>query len=323
MKKSIMISLIVAGALVLSGAGLFAGAMTASGWDFSVLNTYEVVNNTYDVDEPFTNISIDTDKVDIRFAKSSDGKCRVATRDTSNHIYSVAVVDGTLHIQMGFKGLFEIGIGVYDSFVTIYLPEDAYGTLTIKEDTGDIEIPGNFSFESMDIELDTGEVVSHADAIGTCRIAATTGDIKVENASVGALALRTTSGDIAVSDVVCAGSFSANVRTGDTILTNLTCTDLTCTDLTSTGTTGELKLTNVIASGKLDITRNTGDVTFDGSDAASIKVHTSTGDVKGTLLSDKTFRYKTSTGRVELPPTTAGGVCDITTDTGDIIIWIK
>ena len=85
MKKSIMISLIVAGALVLFGAGLFAGAMTAGGWDFSILNTYEVVNNTYDVDEPFTNISIDTDTVDIRFAKSSDGKCRVATRDTSNH----------------------------------------------------------------------------------------------------------------------------------------------------------------------------------------------------------------------------------------------
>ena len=317
MKKSIMISLIVAGALVLFGAGLFAGAMTAVGWDFSILNTYEVVNNTYDVDEPFTNISIDTDTVDIRFAKSSDGKCRVATRDTSNHIYSVAVEDGTLHIRVDFKGHFEIGIGAYESFLTVYLPEDAYGALTIKGDTGDIEIPGNFSFESMDIELDTGDVVSHADATGTCRIEATTGDIKVENASVGALALRTTSGDIAVSDVECAGNFSANVRTGDTILTNLT-----CTDLTSTGTTGELKLTNVIASGKLDITRDTGDVTFEGSDAASIKVETSTGDVTGTLLSDKIFRYKANTGRVELPQTTTGGVCDITTDTGDIIIRI-
>ena len=315
MKKSIMISLIVAGALVLVGAGLFAGAMTAVGWDFSILNTYEVVNNTYDVDEPFTNISIDTDTVDIRFAKSSDGKCRVATRDTSNHIYSVAVEDGTLHIRVDFKGLFEIGIGVYDSFVTVYLPEDAYGALTIKEDTGDIEIPGNFSFESMDIELDTGDVVSHADVTGTCRIEATTGDIKVENASVGALALRTTSGDIAVSDVVCAGNFSANVRTGDTFLTNLI-----CTDLTSTGTTGELKLTNVITSGKIDIMRDTGDVTFEGADAASIKVETSTGDVTGTLLSDKIFRYKTSTGRVELPPTTTGGICEITTDTGDIQI---
>ena len=318
MKKSIMISLIVAGALVLSGAGLFAGAMTASGWDFSVLNTYEVVNNTYDVDEPFTNIKIDTDTADIRFAKSSDGKCRVATRDTSNHIYSVAVEDGTLQIQVYFKGLFEIGIGAYESFLTVYLPEDAYGTLTIKEDTGDIEIPENFSFEGMDIELDTGDIVSYADTTETCRIATTTGDVKVQGASVGHLALRTTSGDITVSDVVCAGNVSANVRTGDTCLTNLT-----CTDLTSTGTTGELNLTNVIASGKLDITRDTGDVTFEGADAENIKVHTSTGDVTGTLLSDKIFRYKTSTGRVELPSTTTGGVCDITTDTGDIIINVQ
>lgn len=318
MKKSIMISLIVAGALVLFGAGLFAGAMTAGGWDFSILNTYEVVNNTYDVDEPFTNISIDTDTVDIRFAKSSDGKCRVATRDTSNHIYSVVVEDGTLHIRVDFKGLFEIGIRGYDSFVTVYLPEDAYGTLTIKEDTGDIEIPGNFSFESMDIALDTGDVVSHADVTGTCRIEANTGDIKVENASVGALALRTTSGKITVSDVVCAGNVSVNVRTGDTFLTNLT-----CTDLTSTGTTGELKLTNVIASGMLDITRDSGDVNFDGSDAANIKVTTSTGDVTGSLLSDKIFVHDTATGRVQLPQTTNGGTCHITTNTGDIIIQIK
>ena len=146
MKKSIMISLIVAGALVLFGAGLFVGAMTAGGWDFSILNTYEVVNNTYDVDEPFTNISIDTDTVDIRFAKSSDGKCRVATQDQHNHIYGVGVRDDTLYIHMDFKGLFEFGIGSYDAFLTVYLPEDVYGTLTIKEDTGDVEIPETFSF---------------------------------------------------------------------------------------------------------------------------------------------------------------------------------
>ena len=277
MKKSTIITLVVAGAMVLFGAGLFAGAMTAASWDFGILNTYEIVNNTYDIDQPFTNISIDTDTADIRFAKSSDGKCRVATRDTSNHVYSVVVEDDTLKIRMDFAKPFELGIGVYESSVTVYLPEDVYGTLTIKEDTGDVEIPENFSFESMDIELDTGDVVSHADVTGTCRIEATTGDIKVENASVGALALRVTSGKITVSDVVCAGNVSANVSTGDTFLTNLT-----CTDLTSTGTTGDLKLTNVIASGKLDITRDTGDVTFEGSDAASIRIVTDTGDVMGT-----------------------------------------
>ncbi len=318
MKKSTMITLIVAGALVLFGAGLFAGAMSAASWDFSILNTYEVVNNTYDIDQPFTNISIESDTADIRFAKSSDGKCRVATQDTSNHVYSVVVEDDTLKIRMDFKGHFEIGIGVYESSVTVYLPKDVYGTLTVKEDTGDVEIPENFSFESMDIELDTGDIVSYADTTGACRIATTTGDIKVENASVGALALRATSGKITVSDVVCAGNVSANVSTGKTFLTNLT-----CLDLTSTGTTGDIKLTNVIASGKLDITRDTGDVTFEGCDAAAITVVTDTGDVTGTLLSDKIFTYRTDTGRVEIPKTTTGGVCDFTTDTGDIIISIQ
>ncbi len=317
MKKSTIITLIVAGAMVLFGAGLFAGAMSAASWDFSILNTYEVVNNTYDVDQPFTNISIESDTADIRFAKSSDGKCRVATQDQNNHIYDVGVLDNTLYIHMYFKGFFDFSIGGGAS-LTVYLPEDVYGTLTIKESTGDIEIPENFSFESMDIELDTGDIVSYADTTGACRIATTTGDIKVENASVGALALRATSGKITINDVVCAGNVSANVNTGDTFVTNLT-----CLDLTSTGTTGDLKLTNVIASGKLDITRDTGDVNFEGCDAAAMTVVTDTGDITGSLLSEKVFVYKTDTGRVELPKTTTGGVCDITTDTGDIIISIQ
>ena len=52
-------------------------------------------------------------------------------------------------------------------------------------------------------------------------------------------------------------------------------------------------------------------------------VNTSTGDVNGTLLSEKIFITDTSTGRVSVPKTTSGGKCEITTSTGDINIGIK
>ena len=62
----------------------------------------------------------------------------------------------------------------------------------------------------------------------------------------------------------------------------------------------------------------TGDVTFDGCDAAAISVKTDTGDVTGSLLSNKMFVIDTNTGDVDVPETVDGGRCEIVTDTGDI-----
>ena len=50
---------------------------------------------------------------------------------------------------------------------------------------------------------------------------------------------------------------------------------------------------------------------------------TDTGDVKGSLLSEKIFIPTTDTGDVDVPKTVTGGRCEITTDTGDIKITVK
>ena len=59
------------------------------------------------------------------------------------------------------------------------------------------------------------------------------------------------------------------------------------------------------------------------SDADSILIKTSTGNVKGTLLSEKVFSAESDTGRVSIPKSYSGGECDISTSTGDIKIEIK
>jgi DUF4097 and DUF4098 domain-containing protein YvlB len=98
---------------------------------------------------------------------------------------------------------------------------------------------------------------------------------------------------------------------------------VTCQNLTSNGDTGDIDLISVIASGSFSIVRSTGDVSFEECDAAEILVTTSTGDVEGTLLSDKVFFVETDTGRREYPQSTTGGKCQITTSTGDIEISIE
>ena len=107
------------------------------------------------------------------------------------------------------------------------------------------------------------------------------------------------------------------MSTGKTILT-----DITCKNLYSDGSTGDISLKNVTASGIFSIERDTGSIKFERCDAGELKIETDTGDVSGSLLSDKVFFTHSSTGRISVPETASGGKCSISTDTGSIRIEI-
>ena len=79
----------------------------------------------------------------------------------------------------------------------------------------------------------------------------------------------------------------------------------------------------MVATETFTIERSTGDVRFEGSDAAQLFVETDTGDVEGSLLSDKVFLVTTDTGEKDVPNSITGGRCEITTDTGDVRITIQ
>lgn len=90
----------------------------------------------------------------------------------------------------------------------------------------------------------------------------------------------------------------------------------------SNGSTGNISLDGVIADERLSVERSTGEVEFDGCDAAEIFVKTSTGDVIGSFLTDKVFITDTGTVSVDVPKTSGGGKCEISTSTGNIKIKI-
>ncbi|MBO5047594.1 MAG: DUF4097 family beta strand repeat protein, partial [Clostridia bacterium] len=182
--------------------------------------------------------------------------------------------------------------------ITVYLPQTEYTTLLIHGDTCDVEIPNDFMFQDVDIFLSTGDVDFYASASEMITIRTSTGDIRVANIS--------------------AGSLDLTVSTGNTLIS-----DLQCENLISKGNTGDISLNNVVASKTFFIERSTGDVKFDGSDAAEIFVKTDTGDITGSLLTDKIFVTQTDTGDIDIPETANGGRCELVTDTGDIRIEIK
>ncbi|MBQ9117278.1 MAG: hypothetical protein IJY04_09665, partial [Clostridia bacterium] len=142
--------------------------------------------------------------------------------------------------------------------------------------------------------------------------------IIIEDSISGSLDLTLSTGDVELRGVTCTGDVEISLSTGKT-----TVTALECRNFTSTGSTGEVQLNSVFASEKIDIERSTCSVLFSGIDASEIMIETDTGDVKGTILTEKVFYAQSDTGRVDVPRTASGGICEVTTDTGNIIISIE
>ena len=319
MRRSTVIWLIIAALLVVTGSIIFTGAMTMVKWDFSKLSTSKYETNTYKIDEDFTSISVDTNTAKISFTLSSDSSCSVICREEENMKHSVQVRDGSLMIEVIDKRSWyqHIGINFGSPEITVCIPKGEYGSLTVKTDTGDVMIPKELSFKSMEITASTANVTSLALVSDKVRIKTSTGDIRVEGISPFSLDLSASTGRISVSDVRCKGDITVKVSTGNAYLTNTE-----CKSLISTGSTGKTILKQVIVLEKLSVERSTGDVELDSCDAAEIYIKTDTGDVKGSLLSDKVFITETDTGKIKVPSSAEGGRCEITTDTGDIIIEI-
>ncbi|MBE6587228.1 MAG: DUF4097 domain-containing protein [Ruminococcaceae bacterium] len=319
MKKATVIWIIVATSLMLAGIIVIGVGSAMFKWDFSLFSGGKYETKTYAVNEEYSNITVSEDTADVVFLPSEDGSTTVVCDETEKIKHRVEVKDGALcitvedsrkwyqHISLFFKAM----------KVTVYIPEGEYGKLSVKSDTGSVNVPVCFSFESIDIKESTGSVKCSASA-GDVKIRTSTGSVGVSGFTCDSLDIKVSTGSVTVKDGKVNGEIKVKVSTGSTKLE-----DIECESLTSDGDTGSITMKSVIASGKLSVSRSTGSVKFDGSDAAEIDVDTDTGSVSGTLLSDKIFIAESDTGSVSVPKTTSGGKCEISTSTGSIRISIE
>jgi len=285
----------------------------------SLMTTNKLETNKQEISNNFGDIKIITDTADIVFVTSEKSNSLVVCDEQKNVNHLVKVKDNTLLIKVddNRKWYEHIGINFNTPKITIYLPRNEYGKLSIKSSTGDINIPKNFKFKSIDILEDTGNIVNYASVYENIKINTSTGDIHTENISANKIELSTSTGKVDVTGVKCSENIKINVSTG-----NVNIVDTNCKNLLSKGSTGNISLKNVIAIEKFSIERSTGDVKFKNSDASDIFVKTDTGNVTGNLLTDKVIFAQTDTGKIDIPKTIAEEKCEIITDTGDIKITV-
>jgi len=311
--------LTTAASLVVLGLIVFAGVMTVFDWDFSRLGSAKYATDTYEVNGDFDKIAIHVDTTEITFAPSQDGQCSVECVETEKVKHSATVQNKTLTIDTvdTRKWYDHIGLFFGTMKMTVYLPQDKYVSLLIDTDTGDIDLPGGFTFENIEIKGDTSDVVCLASVSNAIEIELSTGDITVNGSSPGGVSLSTTTGGITIDSVVSKGNIAVETDTG-----RIKLNDVTCANFCAESDTGTITLANAAAGGGFSIKTCTGDVRLKNCDSAAISIETDTGDVTGTLLSEKVFITATSTGNISVPESTTGGSCEITTSTGDIEISI-
>ena len=319
MKKKTKAWLIAGLLLILAGAALCVGVLAAQHWDLNALFPSELETRSVELREDFHSIAVTAETEQLRLLPGEDGGCRVVFEEREGQRHSARIEDGTLRIEgcdtrRWYEG---IGVTVGTPTITVYLPAGAYTELQIEEDTGDVSIPADFSFAEIRVSCSTGDVDCRASASGQIVIGTDTGDIRLEGVTAGAMDLSTHTGHVELSAAECQGDLGLTVTTGKAELRQVA-----CKSLFSGGDTGDLRMEDLIARERIEIRRSTGEVRFERCDAGELLITTDTGDVTGTLLTEKVFLVRSDTGRIEVPETVSGGTCKIVTETGDITVSI-
>lgn len=214
---------------------------------------------------------------------------------------------------------------------SIKLNNKVTGDIEAKASTGSVSI-NNATANRLIAKASTGSVtVKNTEVVGEAKLEASTGSVTVDNLKCASFSAKTSTGSFNGTEIEATGDAYIEGSTGSTKATTIKCQHLTvkhsiggatledvqCQDLTVKASTGTVRLTNAIADNKMDIKTTTGDVIFKDSDAASLKIETDTGDVKGNFLSPKIVYFDSDTGHGNYPKETSGGICDIKTDTGN------
>ena len=303
---------------ILVGIIGFVGILGSNGWDFSILDTSDYETETTCIEGSFTDIVVDTKKANVTFLPSVDDVCRISVKRMAESSYTTSLENGTLTVfgkdqRPFYKRILSWG----NEEVTVYLPKDAYESLTVKISTGDIKIYCGSSFETLTLKTTTGDVETNSDA-KDISIRATTGDVEVRACRAESLNVTATTGNVSIRSFTAEKLIQIDLTTGDTELE-----DVNAEELSITATTGDTELSSVYVQGSLRIKCTTGDVDIVNSDAGEVFIKATTGEVDVGFRTDKIVYATSSTGKIDVPELQSGGICEIETTTGSITVTIN
>ena len=223
MSRTAKIWLIIAGICVILGPALIIGATAAAGGG-NLFNAQKYETVTHEIGSTFDQIAVDTDITDVTIATANEKQCRVECSEPEKMKHTAEVENGTLVIRSSdsrqwYEHLFSFAS--HSPKVVIYLPQSAYASLQIDTHTGDVTIPSGFTFDTLTVNNNTGDVECSASVTKTLTVKEDTGDISLSCPNAGELDITASTGDIDVTSAKVKGTVSVKSSTGDITLTAL------------------------------------------------------------------------------------------------------
>ncbi len=278
MNKKTKIWLFAAVLSILAGAIIFTAVMSYNKWDFTKLDTEKYQTKAYEIKEDFNNITIDTDTTDIVFAHSDNNVCRVLCYESEKTKNTAYVKNGTLTVNSEESGKWyeHIGICFGTQKITVFLPKTKYGELYVKNSTGDIKIPENFSFSNIDILTGTGEIELQGISADRLNLSVSTAEIKLSDINCDNITSEGSTGNIHLKNVKAKEKIRIEISTGDvrfeksdageifvkTSTGNVTGNLLSKKVFSVKSSTGKIIVPKTNKGGKCEIVTSTGDIIF-------------------------------------------------------------
>ena len=279
----------------------------------------ETVTKTYEIADNFNNIDFDIQTADVKFEKSDDGKNKAICVENKYVANEFKVENNTLKVSSKEnRKWYEFMLFNFTSYkITLYLVNTEFENLNTESSTGNLEIPKEFKFKNVKMNMSTGHISFKGQVEDKLNISASTGKIDVDGINANDVLVKASTGDITLNNMMLKNNVTASASTGDIKFVNVKAKNITIST-----STGDIDLVKSIAEEHMELSASTGHIHFDEADAKSIKAKTSTGKIYGVLNTPKTFYATSDTGKISVPKTT-GGECEITTHTGSITITIK
>ena len=307
--------LVMGGALLVGGSAIFAvGCKTVAAK--AKTREFDLTGQTIQKFDFACDIS------DIEFVATTDSTMKIVYKESEKIFHTEEIKDNTLFVKQTDNLKWYERVFTFDfapKKATVYLPAGNFDSLKVDNSTGDIKIPHDFSFNSADIKLSTGKVDFNCNVANETKITTSTGDVHLKDVETKSLTVKRSTGDLLMEKISVTEAISIEGDTGKVLAS-----DVTAASLSIKSSTGDIKLNNTKVSGELFIQTSTGEVDFADIDFASGTIKTSTGDVKGTLATPKYIEAESSTGKIQITSDrTNPQTLKVTTSTGDIKISNK
>ncbi len=321
MKTGIKVLSTVCGLIILIGLALIIIGL-AFGGNFNSAPTEEV---THEVSGEFSEIEIKSntsDVIDVIIRVSESGKCYAVCDESDRIKCELTNENGILRLIENDERKWYDRIGIFfgGRDAVLYLPEGVYTSLKIEISSGNINCTDTaLTFKSSELQTTSGSI-KYAGNTEVLTAETASGSISISDSTVKKAELSLSSGSIKIVNTA-ADDIEAETSSGGITLDNVRATET----IVLAASSGKIQLTDVISENVLRLEATSGSIIFSDCDGKDIYIQASSGNIKGTVLTGKTYDVSASSGSTSYPDKAfpEGGTFKARTSSGSIKIELS